>query len=289
METPQVTIICICFNHDRFVEEAIKSVFDQTYGNIQLIVIDDGSIDGSVIKIKNSLAEHPEVPFIHHASNIGYTKTLNEAIQLATGEFIIDLAADDALLPNRVEVGVTELGKMGGAFGVHFSDGDIMNEQGIFLRRHSDRFPHRTVPVGDIYVELIATYFILSPSIMYRKKVIESIGGYDAELAFEDFDFLIRASRKFLFCYSPQPLIRKRIVKGSLSDLQFRRGSNQRWSILKVCEKILSLNRNTTEHVVLKKRVLYECLLSLRLLDIRLALAFLKFYLRLSSPATILK
>jgi glycosyltransferase involved in cell wall biosynthesis len=289
METPQVTIICICYNQERFVEEAIKSVFDQTYQKIQLIVMDDGSTDGSAIRIKNSLVEHPEVLFIHHASNMGYTKTLNEAVALATGEFIIDLAADDVLLPNRVKVGVTELERAGSEFGVHFSDGEIMNEAGIFLRNHSDRFPHHAVPQGDVYLSLISTYFILSPTIMYRKKVIESIGGYDPDLAFEDFDFLVRASRNFLFCYSPQALIRKRIVKGSLSDLQFRRGSKQRWSTLKVCEKILKLNKNAAEHIALKKRVRYESLLSLRQLDIRLALAFLKFYLRLSSPATILK
>ncbi len=289
MEAPQVTIICICYNHERFVEAAIKSVFDQTYHTIQLIVVDDGSTDGSVVKIKSSLVNHPEVQFIHHTSNVGYTKTLNEAVSLSTGQYIIDLSADDILLPNRIEVGVTDLQNRGSNFGVHFSDGEIINEQGFFLRRHSDRFLHHFVPTGDVYLSLISRYFILSPTIMYRKKVIETIGGYDEELAFEDFDFLIRASRNFLFCYSDQVLVKKRMVSGSLSDLQFRRGNKQRWSTLKVCEKIFRLNKTSTEHEALKKRVRYEALLSLRQFDFQLTIAFLKFYLRLSSPATMLR
>ncbi|NOS90483.1 MAG: glycosyltransferase [Cyclobacteriaceae bacterium] len=288
MKKPLVTVMCLCYNQARFVAEAIQSVFDQTYSPIQLIVMDDGSTDASAEIIIQTLKDRSDVRFIRHNENVGYTKTLNEAIGLAEGEWIIDLAADDVLLPNRVEEGIRLMIERGDMYVVHYSDAEMISETGHSIRRHSDRFPHPTIPQGDIYQALINRYFVSSPTLMFRKEVILTIGGYDENLAYEDFDFLMRASRQFLFCYSPMVLIRKRVVAGSMSDRQFQRGTAQRWSTLKVCKKIAAMNRTKEEHQALKARIHYEIRLSLRLFDFPLAIAFLRFYFRLSSPVTML-
>ncbi len=288
MKKPLVTVMCLCYNQARFVAEAIQSVFDQTYSPIQLIVMDDGSTDGSAEIISQALQDRSDVLFVKHTENVGYTKTLNEAVRLAGGEWIIDLAADDVLLPNRVEEGIRIMNEHGEQYGVHFSDAEMISEEGQLIRKQSDRFPHATIPQGDIYQTLINRYFISSPTLMFRKEVIQALGGYDENLAYEDFDFLMRASRKFLFCYSPLVLIKKRMVAGSMSDRQFQRGSAQRWSTLKVCEKIATMNRTKGEYQALKARLRYEIRLSLQLFDFLLAIAFLRFYFRLSSPVTML-
>lgn len=288
MKQPLVTVMCICYNQARFVAEAIQSVFNQTYGRIQLIVMDDGSSDASTMVISECLKNRSEVLFVRHPINVGYTKTLNEAISLAAGEWIIDLAADDVLLPQRVEEGIRLMTQREEKYGVHFSDAEIISETGQLIRMHSDRFPHHTIPQGDIYLALIDRYFILSPTLMFRKEVIQKIGGYDESLTYEDFDFLMRASREFLFCYSPIPLVRKRRVSGSMSEKQFKRGSAQHWSTLEVCEKIAQMNRTKDEHLALKARLRYEIRLSLQVLDFSLAFAFTRLYFRLSSPATML-
>ncbi|MBI3220857.1 MAG: glycosyltransferase [Bacteroidetes bacterium] len=288
MKQPLVTVMCLCYNHARFVTEAIQSVFNQTYSPIQLIVIDDGSTDASVQVIAQCLEGRSDVIFVKHSGNQGYTKTLNEAVALAKGEWLIDLAGDDALLPNRVEEGIRLTNELGGDYSVHFSDAEMISEKGQLIRKHSDRFSHHTIPQGDIYQELINRYFVLSPTLMFRKDVIQAIAGYDENLAYEDFDFLMRASRQFLFCYSPIPLVRKRVVAGSMSDNQFKRGSPQRWSTLKVCEKIASMNRTKNEHRALKARLRYEFRISLQSLHFSLAIAFARLYFRLSSPVTML-
>ncbi len=288
MKQPLVTILCLCYNHEDFVAEALQSVFRQTYPHIQLVVMDDGSTDGSASVIEQTLKEKGEVVWVRHETNRGYTPTLNEALSYAKGEWIIDLAADDVLLPTRVEEGLRLVNERGDGCYIHFSDSEIITQEGQFIRKHSDRYPHRTIPQGDIYLELINRYFILSPTLMFRREVLDTIGGYDENLAFEDFDFLIRASRRFRFCYSPIPLIKKRMVAGSLSEHQFKRGSKQRWSTFQVCKKIADLNRSAEEHRALKARLRYEIGLSLRMLDWPVAMAFARFYFRLSSPVTML-
>lgn len=285
---PLVTIFCLCYNHKKFVAQALHSVFNQTYTNIQVIVLDDGSTDGSVKEIGKQLSNRPDVHFINHTSNMGYCSSLNEVAALAKGEFIIDLSADDILMPTRVEVGVREFFKKGESYGVNFSDAFIINEFGREISVHSQKHPHANIPEGDIYKNLIDRYFICPPTLMFRRSVLAKIGGYDETLAFEDFDFLIRSSREFNYFYTPLPLVKKRILASSMSATQFVRNSPQRWSTYQVCKKIALLNKTIEEQNALKKRLLYECRTSIRLFELPLALKFLQLYFRLSSPSTML-
>ena len=285
---PLVTIFCLCYNHKKFVAQALHSVFNQTYTNIQVIVLDDGSTDGSVKEIGKQLSNRPDVHFINHKSNMGYCSSLNEVAALAKGEFIIDLSADDILMPTRVEVGVREFLKKGESYEVNFSDAFIINEFGKEISVHSQKHPHANIPEGDIYKNLIDRYFICPPTLMFRRSVLAKIGGYDETLAFEDFDFLIRSSREFNYFYTPLPLVKKRILASSMSATQFVRNSPQRWSTYQVCKKIALLNKTIEEQNALKKRLLYECRTSVRLFELHLALKFLKVYFRLSSPSTML-
>jgi glycosyltransferase involved in cell wall biosynthesis len=285
---PLVTIFCLCYNHEKFVAQALHSVFNQTYTNIQVIVLDDGSTDGSVKEIGKQLSNRPDVHFINHMSNMGYCSSLNEVAALAKGEFVIDLSADDILMPTRVEVGVREFLKKGESYGVNFSDAFIINEFGKEISVHSQKHPHANIPEGDIYKNLIDRYFICPPTLMFRRSVLAKIGGYDETLAFEDFDFLIRSSREFNYFYTPLPLVKKRILASSMSATQFVRNSPQRSSTYQVCKKIAILNKTIEEQNALKKRLLYECRTSVRLFELHLALKFLKLYFRLSSPSTML-
>lgn len=276
MNSPIVTIICVCYNQAKFVEEALDSAVSQTYKSIELIVIDDGSTDGSVKVIKNWISKHPETTLLINTTNLGYCKTFNKAFGISTGSYFIDLAADDILLPNRVEEGLKALTDAGRDYGVTFSDAEHVDERGNFLWLHSRKYPHITIPSGDIYCSVIDRYFICSPTMMFSREVVEYLNGYDDTLAFEDFDFWVRASRKFKFVYSPKVLLKKRSVPKSMSKTQFRRSSDQRWSTFRVCEKIKTLNKTPEEHAALKRRLRYEIKLSLRMVDLKLAGAYFR-------------
>jgi glycosyltransferase involved in cell wall biosynthesis len=268
---PLVTVICLCYNHERFVIEALKSVVSQTYPYVQLIIVDDASSDQSKRQIAGFINEHPKALFISHEKNLGNCKAFNSAFSLAQGEYIIDLAADDILLPRRLEEGLRGFVSHAENFGVEFGDAYLIDENGEDLGMHSHRFPAASIPQGDIYADLIRKYFICGASMMMRKKVLDQMGGYDESLKYEDFDLWIRSSRHWLYFYNSQPLVKHRLVKGGHHEKQFKRGSPDAWSTLAVCKKILSLNRTRGEQKALQSRLKYELRESFRRGDLRLA------------------
>ena len=86
---PQVSVICLCYNHAQFVVETLQSVVNQTHKNIQILIVDDFSNDNSVKIIENWLLNFPEIKFIKNKKNIGNTKTFNSILHFATGDFLV--------------------------------------------------------------------------------------------------------------------------------------------------------------------------------------------------------
>lgn len=94
---PLVTVIIASYNHGRYIEESILSVLTQTYKNIELLVIDDGSSDDSVERINALQAQH-DFDF-RVQQNQGLTNTLNGAIARSKGSLIVPFGSDDIMLP----------------------------------------------------------------------------------------------------------------------------------------------------------------------------------------------
>ncbi len=258
MELPLVSVICLCYNQQQFVGAAIDSVLKQTYSNIQLIVVDDASTDKSAETIRTIGKTYPSIEIVLLEKNIGNCAAFNRGLSFATGEYVIDLAADDLLLPERVTIGVDRLSLLGESYGVHFSDALLIDENGQSLQKHSDQIKLSPIPQGDIYEAVIQHYFICSPTMMMRKEVLDELGGYDESLHYEDFDFWVRSSRKYLYDYSDEVLVKKRVLQGSLSDVQFKRNSDHWKSTWRVLQKIKNLNTRAAEVQAFKSRLWYE-------------------------------
>jgi glycosyltransferase involved in cell wall biosynthesis len=279
--SPLVSVVCVCYNHERFVEEAIDSVLSQNYDRVELIVVDDHSQDSSVSRIQKAVARVAGIRVMTSDANRGNCRAFNEGFRNSKGDFIIDLSADDVLLPDRIAKGVESFEAHDSKTGVNFTDAQLIDEEGKLLGFHSDRFPRDTIPQGDIYRDVLSRYFINSPTMMIRREVLDHLGGYDETLAYEDFDFWVRSSREFHYSYTPEPLIKRRIVKDSLGSHQFRRGSLQLQSTLKVCEKAALLNRTPPEKTALKNRVRYEIGQALKLGEMQLAWRYFTLYTRI--------
>jgi glycosyltransferase involved in cell wall biosynthesis len=249
---PRVSVICLCYNHARFVREALQSVLDQTYAPIELIVIDDGSSDGSQEVIAAFVTQHPQIIFLPSATNQGNCRAFNSGLQKATGAYVIDLAADDRLVPIRVERAVALI--------------------------HSDRFPHNTIPQGKIFRDILSRYFINSPTMMIRKSLLDALGGYDETLAYEDFDFWVRSSPRTHYLYIPEPLVQRRVLITSMGKQQYARKSAQQRSTFRVCEKALALCADAEDFAALKKRVRYELRKSLQVGAFGLAWDYIKLW-----------
>lgn len=280
MNTPLVSVVCLCYNQAPYVKEAIDSVFNQTYQNIELIIVDDASTDNSKQVIQEIVATDRSIRFLSLESNVGNCAAFNKALALIHGEYVIDLAADDMLEPTRVENGIKAFKSHDEIYGVHFSDALWIDEAGATLWQHSTKYPHETIPQGNIYRELIQRFFICPPSMMFKRKVIERLNGYDENLAYEDFDFWIRSSREFNYCYSPEVLVKKRVVPHSLSSKQMQKNSAQLKSTFIVCNKIFALNRSNAEKRALTKRLIYEISVCVRAQAFQLAFLYGKLLIR---------
>ncbi|MFY0599094.1 MAG: glycosyltransferase [Cyclobacteriaceae bacterium] len=297
MRAPLVSVICLCYNQEKHVQAAIQSVFNQTYKNIELIVVDDASQDGSREKIEEILSGK-SIWFIPLEKNVGNCKAFNIGFESSKGEYIIDLAADDMLLPPRIEIGINDFANSSEKSGVHFSDAFISNEQGQILfthhkRNHSGELAD-PIPQGDIYNELIHRYFVSPTTMMIKRQVLEELNGYDETLYFEDFDFWIRSARHYHYIFYKAPLVKKRKVSKSHSSTQNQLLNKHQESTFRVCQKIFDLNKNPQEYQSLVKRSKYEIKQCLRTLNFRLIPKYLKLisnsksaYRRLSSPSNI--
>jgi glycosyltransferase involved in cell wall biosynthesis len=262
MSDPLVSIICLCYNQGRFVEETLHSVINQTYPNIELIVVDDGSCDNSVALISELVLKYPHIKFLSLQNNIGNCKAFNQGFKISTGAFVLDLAADDVLLHDRIEKQVRYFQKLDPTYGVVFTDASYIDESGKFLNNHYETLMKNrlvtTVPVGDVYKDIISRYFICTPTMLSRREVFEVLNGYDEELSYEDFDFCVRASRVFKFWFLNEKLTKVRKVKKSMSTGWYTKNDRQLHSTFLICKKIRSLNRSVEEDDSLIARLKFE-------------------------------
>lgn len=97
---PKISVIMSCFNSTAFLHDAIVSILEQDYPNFEFIIIDDGSTDDT-LKIITEYSKSDSRIFVVTQKNMGLTKSLNKGIDLATGEFVARMDADDISLPFR--------------------------------------------------------------------------------------------------------------------------------------------------------------------------------------------
>ena len=200
---PLVSVICLSYNHQDYVVEALNSVINQTYTNIELLIADDCSSDNSAGVIQDWLKNHPNVYFLANEKNLGNTKTFNQLAKKAKGAFIIDLAADDLLLPNCIEKQiVTFQNSKYKNLGIVYGNLIEIDEKGDFIKNY---YTEEDKPEsGDIYKMVVGRVTkICSVSSMIKKTVLEKLEYYDEDLAYEDLDLWLRASRVYDFEYIP--------------------------------------------------------------------------------------
>jgi glycosyltransferase involved in cell wall biosynthesis len=217
--TPRVTVIATCFNHKRFLVDCLESIRAQTYQNVELIILDDRSTDGSPDLIDDWLrTTGVNARFIAHGKNMGICRSRNEALRHATGKYVATISTDDVWLPEKLAVQTEMMEQQPDTTAVVYSDALVMDEDGnalgpMFIEQHRS---FTTMPDGDIYRDLLVGNFIPSLGTLLRRSALQTIGPYDEALVFEDWDMWLRLARRFRFAYSPVPVARYRIVRTSL-------------------------------------------------------------------------
>jgi len=256
MSVKKVTVIGISHNQQKYISAALNSVWAQTYQNIQLIVVDDASIDGSKEVIRHCLTGKTDVRFIDLKENGGNCAAFNVGLKYATGDYLVDFALDDTMHPQRLQRQIEFFEMLDRDYGVIFSNAEYVDAEGKWIKNHFSNASHPSQ--GDVYPKLISTYFVPAPTMMVRRVVMEDLGGYDESLAYEDFDFWVRSARKYKYAYQPDILTSIRKHTTSLSTRWYRQGDPQLYSTYLVCRKAQQLNRSPTEDQALISRLKYE-------------------------------
>lgn len=188
---PKVSVIIPTYNREKFIGAAIKSVLDQTYKDFEIIVIDDGSTDGTADVVKEFNSE--KIRYIYQ-SNQGRSRARNHALELAQGRYIAFLDSDDMYLPEKLGMQVDFMDRRPDC-GMVYTSAYCIDENGNSL-------PHvyEAKVSGWIYKDIafFVPVTITLPTVMARHEVFEAVGGFDENMErFEDTDMWRRISKTF--------------------------------------------------------------------------------------------
>lgn len=192
MSEPLVSVIVGVYNKERFVGDCLRSVLAQTFGDFELIVVDDASTDESAQVIQT--LRDPRIRFVQRSVNSGLPAVpRNEGIRMARGEYLAFLDGDDAWMPEKLEKQVAHMVAHPEHPLTHTLC-QVMDDEGRFLRlRHG----LEQLPSGDCLERLLEHCWISISSVMVRKELVGQIGGFDESPALkarEDYDWLLRAA-----------------------------------------------------------------------------------------------
>lgn len=200
-ERPEVAVLLPVYNGEAFIAEAVKSILQQSYTNFELLIMDDGSTDGTGRILASLAAQDPRIR-VHSRENRGLIATLNEGLALCSSEFVARMDADDYALPHRLatqyaymtthkEVAVCSAGIE------EYETGRILSWEGY----------------GEaVRVRLLFGCCLYHPTVMARRSALLSVGGYDTSVpCAEDYDLWVRlAEAGYVLATLPQVLLRYR-------------------------------------------------------------------------------
>lgn len=262
---PLVTVICNCYNHELYVWEALESVVKQSYTNIELIVINNGSTDESCDVIQNFVLQYPETKFINLSKPISHNKAFNLAFKKSNGYFLIDLSADDKLLPDCIEKQVNFFVNQDENVGLIFGNAKNIDHSGNFINHYFAVNEMGKVLDQNLFTTSYESLLrgglcMCSVSAMMRRKHFELLNGYNENLVFEDLDYWLRLSFDYEIAFLDHFLVEKRNLDSSFGN-QFHQKNNFarpiNHSLMVIYKEALKRN-NSKENKALLKRIHYS-------------------------------
>ena len=189
MVKPLISVLIPCFNHEAYIESCLQSIADQDYAKIELIIIDDGSSDGSYKKIEKFAKAHPQRfhRLLHlNRPNQGLAKTLNELVELSEGDLISVIASDDEMTANRLTRQVKILDEIDGVIAV-FGTVELIDCQGNTIKK--TRAPKEQVTLQEIGRH---RHYLPAPTMTVRGEAYRALFPLPSNIIIEDWYTLLR-------------------------------------------------------------------------------------------------
>jgi glycosyltransferase involved in cell wall biosynthesis len=215
---PLVSIIIPAFMLEKYIKETIDSVLWQTFQDFEIIVVDDGSTDGTGEKVLEY--KDPRIKY-HYQKNSGRPACpRNKGISLSKGDYLAFVDGDDIWLPQKLERQI-ECFKRNNDLGFVFTNAIMFNAEGEI-----GIFNKRRIESGYIFKDLFMRAFIINSSVMASRRCLEDVGGFDEEpsvRAIEDYDLWLRISYKYPISFIKEPLTKYRVRNGGVGGAELDR------------------------------------------------------------------
>jgi glycosyltransferase involved in cell wall biosynthesis len=213
---PLVSIVMPVYNTAPFLEEAVKSILQQSFSDFEFIIIDDGSTDGSLDILKAFRDER--IVLLSNGINRGLVFTLHRGLKASKGRYIARMDGDDISLPDRLKLQVEYMERHPQADLVT-SFVDLIDEHGTHIGVWEDDRQHYTP--SSIRSFLPANNSLAHPSVLAKAEIIRALGYRTAQPDAEDYDLWLRwASTGHSLHKIAEPLVLHRIRKGSFTRLR---------------------------------------------------------------------
>jgi glycosyltransferase involved in cell wall biosynthesis len=218
-----VSVIVPCFNHARFLPEAVASILSQSHSDLELILVDDCSSDNSWDLMKSFAAKDHRVKAVRHEYNQGLPTTRNDGLRIAKGAFIAFCDSDDVWETRKVETQLRLL-RSHPDYDMVYCETLIIDEHGTPTgERFSDPYPLPTIHSGWLFPQLLRGNFINVQSALMRRRCLDSVGHFDKDLrVLEDWWYWVQLSRRHRFLFHPEPLARYRVHGQSMNAMKTR-------------------------------------------------------------------
>lgn len=254
----KVSIIMPCYNDGQYIEEAVASVLDQTYKNLEIIIIDDGSDDKHTLEVIGKISN--EKIRVYHTEHLGPAGARNYGINMADGRYILPVDSDDKIEPTYIEKAVTIL-KNNPHIGVVYCEADLFGEK-------SGKWDLPNYSFDTMLLDNIV--FVTA---MFYKEDWEQVGGFNTymDMGMEDYDFWLSILALGKEIYQiPEILFHYRIKKVSrttqfmdnsmqVKEIYTRMYGNHKAFYLKNAEKYAIILRNALiEQTFLRRRYEFE-------------------------------
>jgi glycosyltransferase involved in cell wall biosynthesis len=226
---PKVSVVMPAYNAAAYIEEAIQSVLRQTFRDFEIVVIDDGSTDGTAEVVA---ATGAPVRLLRQA-NGGAASARNRGIEAARGEFVAFLDADDLWHPRMLRAQLEAFARQPEA-GLVFTNCWYTDGRRILPLT---RTAQRRAAEGWVFRALLAENFVMTTTVMVRRECLERVGMFDESLPVsEDYDLWMRIARHYRFAFVSEALGRYRLhAGGTFLNLEKRYAARRR-----ILEKLIA-------------------------------------------------
>ncbi len=203
----KISIVVPSYNQGQFIEETLKSIFNQSYKNYQVIVIDGRSQDKTIKILKRYQKKYPEKLTWISEKDKGQTEAINKGLKLAKGEILTYLNSDDLYEKNTLTEAV-DFFKKNPQAKIIYGQGKFINEKGRYLGNYKTQHPD----FNSLFKECV----ISQPTVFFTKEVYEKIGEFDENFNYAmDYDYWIRMVKKYQFYYAEKVIAYTRLHKNS--------------------------------------------------------------------------